>query len=544
MQQENCDTPSNENSILYQAAVTAPHASAAKAGEKILQQGGNAVEACIAMASSLTVVYPHMTSLGGDGFWLIHKPGETPVALNAAGRSAANLDNCEFGQHQRGPKVALTTAGAVSGWQQALKRFGGNLTLDAIFDPAIQLAEQGFAVTQTLHAGIEKLFGEYQHSNFESVFMPNGKVPQVGDTLKLSALGETYRLLADLGLQSWVDGELAIENAKFLKLQGSPITFEDLASTSAQWQSPLAISTQWGEFYNLLAPTQGSASLTILGLLDQYLKTHANSLEHWCSPEGEEQVLHFLIEAVKQAFSWRNQHLADSDGCRNAQFDQLSEGQIAQQFGKIDDEASPWPNPGPIGDTVWMGVVDSEGLSVSYIQSIYWEFGSGLVNPQNGVVWNNRCLGFNVDPQHPNSLQPNKQPMHTLNPPMALLNDGSRLIYGTMGGEGQPQTQAAIIWRHLVQKKSVHQSTSAPRWLLGKTWGKSEDNLKLEQPLFNDYGQSLLTRGHDAVAAPTYAEFFGHSGAIRVNEIETECASDPRSDGMGILINQNTQGMY
>lgn len=543
MQQESCEPQLKANSPAFQAAVTAPHASAAKAGERILQQGGNAVEACIAMASSLTVVYPHMTSLGGDGFWLIHKPGETPVALNAAGRSAAMIDDCEFGQHQRGPKVALTTAGAVSGWHQALKRFGGKLSLEEIFDPAIQLAESGFTVTQTLQDGIEKLASEYQHPNFESVFMPKGKVPKVGDTLKLSALGETYRLLADLGLQSWIDGELAIENAKFLKLQGSPITFEDLASTTAQWQSPLAVSTQWGEFYNLLAPTQGSASLTILGLLDKYLKTNPNTLEHWRSAEGEEQVLHFLIEAVKQAFTWRNQHLADSEQCRNAQFEQLSDISLEQQFAKISHEAAAWPNPGPIGDTVWMGVVDSDGLAVSYIQSIYWEFGSGLVNPQNGVVWNNRCLGFNTDPQHPNSLAPNKQPMHTLNPPMALLNDGSRLIYGTMGGEGQPQTQAAIIWRHLVQKKSANLATAAPRWLLGKTWGKSEDNLKLEQPLFMEYGQSLLARGHDAIAAPTYAEFFGHSGAIRVNETVTDCASDPRSDGMGILINQKQQGI-
>lgn len=543
MQQESCEPQLKANSPAFQAAVTAPHASAAKAGERILQQGGNAVEACIAMASSLTVVYPHMTSLGGDGFWLIHKPGETPVALNAAGRSAAMIDDCEFGQHQRGPKVALTTAGAVSGWHQALKRFGGKLSLEEIFDPAIQLAESGFTVTQTLQDGIEKLASEYQHPNFESVFMPKGKVPKVGDTLKLSALGETYRLLADLGLQSWIDGELAIENAKFLKLQGSPITFEDLASTTAQWQSPLAVSTQWGEFYNLLAPTQGSASLTILGLLDKYLKTNPNTLEYWRSAEGEEQVLHFLIEAVKQAFTWRNQHLADSEQCRNAQFEQLSDISLEQQFAKISHEAAAWPNPGPIGDTVWMGVVDSDGLAVSYIQSIYWEFGSGLVNPQNGVVWNNRCLGFNTDPQHPNSLAPNKQPMHTLNPPMALLNDGSRLIYGTMGGEGQPQTQAAIIWRHLVQKKSANLATAAPRWLLGKTWGKSEDNLKLEQPLFMEYGQSLLARGHDAIAAPTYAEFFGHSGAIRVNETVTDCASDPRSDGMGILINQKQQGI-
>ena len=159
-----------------------------------------------------------------------------------------------------------------------------------------------------------------------------------------------------------------------------------------------------------------------------------------------------------------------------------------------------------------------------------------------GVVWNNRSLGFNVDQTHPNALAPNKQPMHTLNPPMALLNDGSRLIYGTMGGEGQPQTQAAIIWRHLVQGQPLEEAISAPRWLLGKTWGKSEDNLKLEQPLFDLYGTQLISRGHDAVAAPALAEFFGHAGAIYVSDAVTQCSSDPRSDGAGILVSQLLQG--
>jgi gamma-glutamyltranspeptidase/glutathione hydrolase len=187
-----------------------------------------------------------------------------------------------------------------------------------------------------------------------------------------------------------------------------------------------------------------------------------------------------------------------------------------------------------------MGVVDSDGLAVSYIQSIYWEFGSGLVNPDSGVVWNNRSLGFNVQPLHPNALAPNKQPMHTLNPPLALLNDGSRFIYGTMGGEGQPQTQAAIIWRHLVQQHSVQQSIAAPRWLLGKTWGKSEDNLKLEQPLYTLYGDAMLRRGHDAVQAPALAEFFGHAGGILVSDAVTHCASDPRSDGAAMAIGRSS----
>jgi gamma-glutamyltranspeptidase/glutathione hydrolase len=183
-----------------------------------------------------------------------------------------------------------------------------------------------------------------------------------------------------------------------------------------------------------------------------------------------------------------------------------------------------------------MGVVDSDGLAVSYIQSIYWEFGSGVVNPQTGVVWNNRCLGFSQDPAHPNAIGPGRQPMHTLNPPLALLSDNSRLVYGTMGGEGQPQTQAAIIWRYLIQQMALAEAIAAPRWLLGKTWGKAEDNLKLGESLFSRVGERMLARGHDVVTAPDMAEFFGHAGAIHVSQGTTTAATDPRSDGEAIVL--------
>ncbi len=519
----------------FKAAVTAPHHLATAAGETILRQGGNAVEACIAVASALTVVYPHMTSLGGDGFWLIHKPGEEPIALNAAGRAAVNLADCEFGEHQRGPKTALTTAGAVAGWQAAIERFGGNLALSDLFAPAIELAEQGFEVSASLHHGMVKLAEEYPGSGLSEVFFNQAQPYQQGEQLKLPALANTYRRLAESGLSDWYSGALAAESAQYLAEQGSPITQADIADTQAKWQTPLSLSTQWGQFYNLGAPTQGGASLNIIGLLGRFCQ-QPKSADGWRSPQAEEATLHHLIEAVKIAFDWRNRNLSDSPNCNQQMQQRLEQSSLDAQFASISEQAAPWPTPGPIGDTVWMGVVDSDGLAVSYIQSIYWEFGSGLVDRNTGVVWNNRCLGFNSDPQHPNAIRPGAQPMHTLNPPLALLNDGSRLIYGTMGGEGQPQTQAAIVWRYLVQQLQLDQSVAASRWLLGKTWGKAEDNLKLGEALFAKHATNLIQRGHDAVAAPDMAEFFGHAGAIHVAQSTTHATSDPRSDGSASVI--------
>lgn len=522
--------------MAYSSAVTSPHYLASQAGERILAKGGNAVEACIAMASSLTVVYPHMTSLGGDGFWLIHQPGQEPIAINAAGKCTENLTGVEFGKHQRGPKVALTTAGVVAGWEKALTTFVGSLTLEDIFEPAIEYASKGFAVTQTLHDAQSKLIDEISNSDFAQVFLQHSKPHPVGDLMTIPALAKTYQKLSAMGLKDWYRGELAAENARYLQQIGSPISLQDIEQTEAEISSPLNTETQWGRFYNFGAPTQGGASLNILALFDHHIEQRAESLAYWQSDEGEEEALHILIEAVKVAFDWRNSNLSDALELNEQMQARLSRSSITSQSEAITDNAAPWPNPGPTGDTVWMGVVDRDGLAVSYIQSIYWEFGSGVVNPNTGVVWNNRCLGFSTDPAHPNFIKPGHQPMHTLNPPLALLNDGSRFIYGTMGGEGQPQTQAAMVWRYLLQQQSISDAVAFPRWLLGKTWGKATENLKLEETLFNRCGDSLKNRGHDVVSSPDLAEFFGHAGAIRVSEESTTAASDPRSNGKAIVI--------
>jgi gamma-glutamyltranspeptidase/glutathione hydrolase len=525
-----------ERIMLYKAAVTSPHFLATQAGQRILKQGGNAVEACIAMASALTVVYPHMCSLGGDGFWLIHQPGKQPMTINAAGRCAQDLSDVEFGKHQRGPKVALTTAGVVAGWQKALTQFIGDLTLEQLFEPAIDYAENGFEVTQTLRDAQIKLLGEVNNSDFAKVFLNNGTANEVGETIRLPALANTYTKLAQSGLEDWYTGELAQHTARYLQECGSPISLHDISKTKAELGTPIMASTQWGRFFNFGAPTQGGASLNILALFDHYIQQSNQPESYWCTDKGEEEALHILVEAVKIAFNWRNENLNDDSSLDSQMQLRLTAQSIQEQSLRVSNKAAPWPNPGPVGDTVWMGVVDSSGLAVSYIQSIYWEFGSGVVNPETGVVWNNRCLGFSASPSHPNAIKPGHQPMHTLNPPLALLNDGSRLIYGTMGGEGQPQTQAALIWRYLVQKKNIVDAVASPRWLLGKTWGKASENLKLEAALFDRCGIQLANRGHDVVSAPDFAEFFGHAGAIHVSDETSVASSDPRSDGQAIVV--------
>jgi gamma-glutamyltranspeptidase/glutathione hydrolase len=196
------------------------------------------------------------------------------------------------------------------------------------------------------------------------------------------------------------------------------------------------------------------------------------------------------------------------------------------------DRASPWPAPPDKGDTVWLGAADAKGLCVSFIQSLYWEFGSGLVLPSTGIAWQNRGTSFGLEESHVNKLEPGRLPFHTIQPALARLSDGRTMVYGAMGGDGQPQTQAAIFTRHVLYGHELQEAVTAPRWLLGRTWGQETANLKLESRFAPGVANELRARGHDVEVVGAFEEIMGHAGAI-VHHPDglMEGAGDPRSDG-------------
>jgi oxamate amidohydrolase len=196
-------------------------------------------------------------------------------------------------------------------------------------------------------------------------------------------------------------------------------------------------------------------------------------------------------------------------------------------------KAAPWPAPYKEGDTVWMGAADGNGLVVSYIQSLYWEFGSGCVLPRTGVLMQNRGASFSLDAKSHNRLAPGRLPVHTLNPALAVLKDGRVMAYGTMGGDGQPQTQAALFTRHVTFKQDLAEAIDRPRWLLGRTWGHPRDNLRLESRFDGNLADRLLAAGHDVEMLPdSYSDSMGHAGAVVLHPDGTlEGAHDPRADG-------------
>jgi gamma-glutamyltranspeptidase len=511
-------------------AFTAPHYAAAKAGQHVLEEGGTAIEAMVAAAASIAVVYPHMNGLGGDGFWLISEPGKKPIGIDASGVAAQNA-NAEFYNGldtipTRGGKAAVTMAGAVSGWQKALEisaNWQPQIPLAKLFTPAIGQARWGIEVTQSLSDASHKTYGELADKpNFDQ-FLIKGNALKKGKIVKLPKLADTLQRLAENGLEDFYSGQIAQLLSEDLQNAGSALDIADFNQYQAEIVEPLSLQISKGTLYNLGAPTQGIASLIILALFDRLHDKVKNDVDF----------IHLLVECTKQAFIVRNQNVTDQSRLPVDLSSFLSDEQLSRMASNIDMQiALPWPHEAKQGDTIWMGACDSQGRMVSYIQSLYWEFGSGIVSPSTGIVWNNRGTSFSLQQESLQYLRPGLRPFHTLNPAFAELNDGRRISYGTMGGEGQPQTQAALFTRYLYRNMPLTQAISAGRWLLGRTWGDESNNLKVEADIAHTVGLGLKQKGHDIAVVDACNELMGHAGAIvQFDNGSTIASTDPRSDG-------------
>ena len=270
-------------------------------------------------------------------------------------------------------------------------------------------------------------------------------------------------------------------------------------------------------------PTQGLASLLILGAFDRLDCSRADGFDF----------VHLLVEATKQAFAVRDAHITDPAYMDTDPSTFLHDPVVASLAAAVDPAtARQWQRGGDKGDTVWLGAIDRDGMAVSFIQSVYWEFGSGVVLPQTGITWQNRGASFSLEADNRNALKPGRMPFHTLNPALARLNDGRVMSYGTMGGEGQPQTQAAVFARHVRFGQSLQAAISAPRWLLGRTWGDDSSNLKIESRFGGEVIEALRAAGHDVVEVEPFSDLMGHAGALACGpDGIIEGGFDPRSDG-------------
>jgi gamma-glutamyltranspeptidase/glutathione hydrolase len=530
--------------------VTTPHYLASQAALEILTAGGNAVDAAIAAASTLAVVYPHMNSLGGDNFWLIYNAKTQELkALNASGRSGEKA-TIDFYQNQgynkipsRGYLAANTVPGTVSGWEEAYKyaqqTMGNAFPWHQIFDSAIRYAETGFPVSLnqerwtkiSIDENEREFFYLQRFQSFRQTYLKStGEPYQVGEVFKQPQLAETLKVIAHKGANEFYQGEIANKIIADIEANGGILTLKDFVEHTANWVEPISVEYRDYTAYNLPPNTQGIASLSILNILNNFdLKSVG---------EGTADYYHILVEATKQAFGDRDTFLSDPEFMDIPLDFLLSKEHGKDLAARIDmNQAAKQVKPlDPKGDTVWLGVVDKDGNAVSLIQSVYYEFGSGIVAADTGILLQNRGSFFSLDPNHVNCLAPRKRTFHTLNPAMLFQDGKPLLVYGTMGGEGQPQTQAAIVTRIVDFGFSVQDAITAPRWLQGRTWGIATNELKMEGRVPPTITAELIKRGHSLKVVDDYTDIMGHAGAILIERATNVKygSADPRSDGAAV----------
>lgn len=522
-----------DTEIFAKAATAAPHRLAAESGRKILAEGGNAIEAMIAMAATIAVVYPHMTGIGGDAFWLIREPNGKILYIEACGYAGglAKLDRYRDLGHdivpRRGPLSALSVPGTIGGYvlaNEIAKTDGGTIPLADLFFDARDLARNGYGVSKTEAKVAPFEFAALKEAPFfAETFLVDGKIAAEGTRRTNPRLADVFEHLGKAGLEDFYRGDVGREIAADMERLGIPVTREDLQNYHAVTRAPLTLALPGRTHFNAPPPTQGLASLYTLGVFNALGITKRDSFEH----------IHALVEISKRGLALRNRICTDFAHLQRDPADFLTPAFLQREASKIRfDRAASNPLEADDGDTIWMGAIDADGRAVSFIQSLYWEYGSGCFLPKTGILLQNRGSAFSLDPKSLNPLIPGRRPPHTLNPALTVFDDGRVMPHGSMGGDGQPQFQAQVFTRYLLGQP-LAAAIDAPRFLFGKLWAAETETLKLE-PRFDDRLVARLRAvGHAVeVFAEPYMSRFGHAGGlVRHPGAHVEAAHDPRSDG-------------
>jgi oxamate amidohydrolase len=521
--------------------VATPHLLASQSGVAALRAGGNAVDAAIAAAATTAVVYPDTNGVGGDNFWLIYDARERTLrALSGAGRAAREASIPWYAARgisaaipTRGGLAALTVPGAVDGWWQAHRysrdSLGTAVGWKDLLADAIAYARDGFAPSAHLRnppAREPDLFAADAHDDCKRGLWPRYHPDVLAKgPLVQTDLARTLEAIRDGGADEFYRGSLGRRIADAAGASGSPLNRGDFADHRSDWMEPLTIPYAGGLAASFPPPTQGMSALAMLGIAEAFD----------LASRGEADYVHILAEAAKLAFADRDRHLTDPAFMRVAPAELLEGARLAALGRRISLSRALAPVAAAAvaaGDTVAVVAADQSGNAVCLIQSIYFTWGSGLVAGDTGVVLQNRGSFFSLDPGHVNALAPGKRTMHTLTPSMYLEGGRPRFVYGTMGGEGQPQTQAALVTRRLHRGFGVQAAVEAPRWLYGRTWGAPSRALNLEGRYPLELAQDLAARGHEVKLAGQWDDLFGHAQCIWIDsEDGFRGGSDPRADG-------------
>ena len=520
-------------------ATSQPLASAA--GLRVLQRGGNAIDAAVTAAAVLAVVEPTMNGPGGDLFALVHE-GTTGriAALNASGRAPAAATPDAFRQRKleripyRGP-LSVSVPGVVDGWSELLSKYG-TLTLAQALQPAIDYARDGFPVAEIVSVqwqGAEETLARDPAA--AATFLPGGKAPGAGEIFRNQRLAATLETLAQGGRDAFYRGAIGRAIVADMTRRNGLLSETDFAEHTSTWVEPLSTNYRGYDVLELPPNTQGIVALEMLNILEGY---NLKALGHNTAP-----YLHLLVEAKKVAFADRDAWLADSSSMPPAVVHRLLSKEYAAERRKainpnrsaesypplvVDGRtAAEEPPPEARGDTIYMTVADSKGNVISLIQSIFENFGSGIVAGETGIVLHNRGSLFSLTPGHPNLLAPGKRPFHTLVPAMVLKDKRPWLSFGVMGGDMQPQGHVQVLLNMIDFGMNVQEAGEAPRFR------HSSVGLALESAIGADARAGLTQRGHHVVSS--FGAFGGYQGILIDPRTRVLMGgSDPRKDGLAI----------
>jgi gamma-glutamyltranspeptidase/glutathione hydrolase len=515
--------PSQRMPILARNVVATSQPLAGLAGLRMLLKGGNAVDAALATAITLTVVEPTGNGIGSDAFAILWD-GSKLHGLNASGRSPEGWTLDRFTGRSAMPTKgwdAVTVPGAVSAWAALSERFG-KLPFADLFEPAIRYAADGYMVSPTIArlwargaANLKDVPGFAEH------FMPHGRAPEVGDTFVAPAHARALERIAATNGEAFYRGELAERMVAHSRKHGGAMTLDDLATHTVDWVEPLAQNYRGYTLHEIPPNGQGIAAQMALGMLEGF--------DLGGIPVDSADSLHLQIEAMKLAFADIYEYVSDAEAMRVKSVDLLDREYLRGRARLIDMKKALTPHYGVPGQsgTVYLTTADATGMMVSYIQSNYQGFGSGIV--VNGISMQNRGHGFVLRPSHANAVAPCKRPFHTIIPAFVTRNGQPVMSFGVMGGSAQAQAHTQVMVRLVDYRQNPQTASDAPRWRLG-----DEMNVQLEHDVPAAIVGELKSRGHRTIQDDRLSTQFGRGQFIFKLEDGYLAASEKRTDGQAV----------
>jgi gamma-glutamyltranspeptidase len=515
--------PTSDGQRSFTGAVATPHTAATDAAVAVFGEGGSAIDAAIAAAAVLTVVYPHNVALGGDLIALVRTPDGAVRCVNASGWAALAVDlDAMRARHgaalpERGADT-VTVPGGIRGWK-AMCGMGSRLPWGRLLEPARRLAEAGVPVAPSLAAHLvdpenADLFGL---DDFDRTFRPDGRPLGKGELLRQPVLAETFAALADGGADEFYTGDLAARTLRYLRSRGSVLDAADFVDFEAEIVAPISIDFRGLTVTTSPPNTHGFLALRALNAVESL----------GGAPLGAG--LGALMREFHHGNRVRSEYLADP---RVVPVDvaDLVHGDLA--LGRVAEVARAVPR----GDTVGVAAADSDGFAVSLIQSVYHAFGSGLLDPGTGILFHDRGTSFSLNPESPNVLAPRKRPLHTLMPMMTTENGAVRHVLATMGGQGQPQILTQVLLR-MLEGTSAADAVAAPRAIVGsQMYGCTSDSVVVETDASASAVASLATTGLSIVEVPTHTEGLGQANVVHIaRDGQLTAAADPRADGSAVV---------